>query len=87
METAAKAGFQHIQFTTPTDEELAATIAYLKSLEPLPSPYLRADGSLTSRGQAGQSNLPCAHHTLRRLPPTTAVYEPEDPERRHAPAV
>jgi len=54
METAAKAGFEHIQFTTPTDEELQATIAYIKSLEPLESPYRNADGSLTEAARRGE---------------------------------
>jgi len=55
METAAKAGFTHIQFTTPSDEELAATIAYIKSLEPLASPYRNADGSLTEAAKRGEA--------------------------------
>jgi cytochrome c peroxidase len=55
METAAKAGFTHIQFTTPDDEELAATIAYLRSLQPLPSPHRNADGSLTEAAKRGEA--------------------------------
>lgn len=55
METAATAGFKYIQFTTPTDEELAATIAYLKSLEPMVSPYRKADGSLTEAAKRGKA--------------------------------
>jgi len=55
METAAKAGFTHIQFTVPSDEELEATIEYIKSLEPLPSPHRQADGSLTEAAQRGKA--------------------------------
>jgi mono/diheme cytochrome c family protein len=55
METAAKAGFTHIQFTTPSDEELAATIAYIKSLQPLASPYRNVDGSLTEAAKRGEA--------------------------------
>jgi len=55
METAAKAGFTHIQFTTPSDEELAATIAYIKSLQPLASPYRNANGSLTEAAKRGEA--------------------------------
>lgn len=55
MEAAAEAGFRHIQFTVPSDEELAATIAYLKSLEPLESPYRKADGSLTEAAKRGEA--------------------------------
>ena len=55
METAAKAGFTHIQFTVPSDEELQATIEYIKSLEPLESPYRNADGSLTEAAKRGEA--------------------------------
>jgi len=55
MESAAKAGFEHIQFTVPSDEELAATVAYIKSLEPLQSPYRRPDGSLTEAAKRGEA--------------------------------
>ena len=71
METAAKAGFTHIQFTTPTEEELAATIAYLKSLEPLQSPHRNADGSLTEAAKRGEAifRSPATHCAHCHPPP------------------
>ena len=38
-ETAVRAGIQHIQFVARPEADAAAIDAYLKSLEPLPSPY------------------------------------------------
>jgi cytochrome c peroxidase len=38
-ETAVRAGIRHIQFVVRPEADAAAIDAYLKSLEPLPSPY------------------------------------------------
>lgn len=54
METAARAGFVHIQFTVPATEDVDAVIAYLKSLEPMPSPHLAPDGSLSESAARGK---------------------------------
>lgn len=54
MEVAARAGFVHILFTEPKDEDLQAVIAYLKSLQPVTSPYRSADGSLTESARRGE---------------------------------
>ena len=55
MDTAIRAGFIHIQFTQPTPETLADVSAYLRSLEPAPSPYLLPDGSLTESALRGKA--------------------------------
>ena len=54
METAARAGFIHIQFTEPSKEDVDAVIAYFKSLEPVASPHLAPDGSLTESAARGK---------------------------------
>jgi DNA-binding beta-propeller fold protein YncE len=54
MEVAARAGFVHIQFTEPKPEDLAAVIAYLRSLEPVVSPHRKPDGSLTESASRGE---------------------------------
>jgi DNA-binding beta-propeller fold protein YncE len=54
METAARAGFIHIQFTQPNDADLEAVQAYLRSLEPETSPHRQPDGSLTESAARGE---------------------------------
>lgn len=54
METAVWAGFVHIQFTEPAEEEVEAVIAYLKSLQPVASPHRTRDGSLTDSANRGK---------------------------------
>ncbi len=44
-EAGVRAGLRHIQFAVRPEEEALASDAYLKSLEPVPSPYL-VDGHL-----------------------------------------
>ncbi|MCP4453484.1 MAG: c-type cytochrome [Planctomycetes bacterium] len=53
-EIAVAKGFSHIQFHQVTREREAAMNAYLKSLEPVPSPYLTQDGSLTDSAKRGK---------------------------------
>jgi DNA-binding beta-propeller fold protein YncE len=55
MDTAIKAGFVHIQFVEPKDQEIRAVSAYLKSLRPAPSPHLNEDGSLTESAKRGEA--------------------------------
>ncbi len=52
-ESAVRAGIRHIQFAVRPDEDAAAIDAYLKSLKPVPSPYL-ARGKLSKRAQRGE---------------------------------
>jgi YVTN family beta-propeller protein len=52
-ETAVRAGIRHILFTVQPEEVAAAIDAYLKSLEPLPSPYL-ANGRLSDSARRGE---------------------------------
>lgn len=52
-ETAVRAGFKHIQFAEVSESRAKAVDEYLKSLKPLPSPYLK-DGKLTKSAKKGQ---------------------------------
>jgi DNA-binding beta-propeller fold protein YncE len=54
METAARAGFIHIQFTQPESGEVEAVSAYLRSLKPEISPYRLPDGSLSEAALRGE---------------------------------
>ncbi len=52
-EAAVRAGIRHIQFAVRPEEEAAAIDEYLKSLKPVPSPYL-IDGKLSESAERGQ---------------------------------
>jgi cytochrome c peroxidase len=52
-ETAVRAGIRHIQFVVRPEADAAAIDAYLKSLEPLPSPYMTAK-DLNAKAQSGK---------------------------------
>ncbi len=54
MEAATRAGFVHILFREPSQDELDAVHAYLRSLRPAPSPYRAPDGGLTDRARRGK---------------------------------
>ena len=54
MPVAVRAGFVHILFTEPENEDLQAVIAYLKSLQPVVSPHRMPDGSLTASAMRGE---------------------------------
>jgi YVTN family beta-propeller protein len=54
-EVAVLKGFTMIQFHEVTEDRLDAVNAYLKTLEPVPSPYLGADGKLTSSALRGKA--------------------------------
>ncbi|MDD2600173.1 MAG: c-type cytochrome [Kiritimatiellae bacterium] len=53
-EIAVTKGFTHIQFHQVTEKVTDGVNAYLKSLEPVPSPYLTEDGKLTKSAQRGK---------------------------------
>jgi YVTN family beta-propeller protein len=53
-EEAVRAGITHIQFAVRPEEEAAAIDEYLKSLEPVPSPYL-VDGNLSEAAERGKT--------------------------------
>lgn len=55
MESASEAGFIHILFRQPDEEMLTTVPAYLRSLEALPSPHLREDGTLTAAASRGKA--------------------------------
>ena len=52
-EWAVRAGFKFIQFFDITEEDAVCVDAYLKSLRPVPSPYL-VDGELSDLAQEGR---------------------------------
>ena len=52
-EKAVRAGFKFIQFVNPPEEECVAVDEYLKSLQPVPSPYL-VKGRLSPAAQRGE---------------------------------
>ena len=53
-EIAVGAGMKFIQFNTLDEEGLMYIDEYLKSLSPVPSPYLLKDGTLTESAEAGK---------------------------------
>lgn len=52
-EIAVRAGFKYIQFTEVDEDKTRAVDAYLKSLKPVPSPYL-VDGKLSEKAEKGK---------------------------------
>lgn len=52
---AAAAGFRYILFREPQGQELDAVKDYLRSLKPEKSPYLTADGKLSTQAQKGKA--------------------------------
>lgn len=55
MQTAVAAGFRHIQFRQVDDSVIEAVSTYLRSLEPLPSPYLEPNGELSAAAKRGKA--------------------------------
>ena len=49
-----RAGFVHILFTEPKMSDVEAVTAYIKSLQPVVSPYRKPDGSLTDAAARGE---------------------------------
>ena len=54
MEVATVAGFRFIQFHEPQPDEIEAVQAYLRWLQPEPSPYLAPNGELSERAKRGK---------------------------------
>jgi len=52
-ETAVRTGIKHIQFVVRPEEEAAVIDEYLKSLQPVPSPYL-VEGKLSESAERGR---------------------------------
>lgn len=52
-EVAVRAGFRFIQFYEPEEEMAECVDAYMKSLRPVPSPYL-VNGELSDKAKAGR---------------------------------
>ncbi len=55
MTVASAAGFRHIAFQRIEESDLEAVRAYLRSLEPVPSPYLESDGALSVAAARGKA--------------------------------
>lgn len=55
MEAAVLAGFQRIQFREPSPDEVEATEEYIRSLQPVRSPYLLPNGELTASARRGKT--------------------------------
>lgn len=53
-ETAVRAGMKYIQFNALEEKQMAYMDEYLKSLQPVQSPYLNRDGTLTESAQRGK---------------------------------
>ena len=53
-EVAVRAGFKHIQFSEISEENAKCVDAYLRALQPLPSPWL-VNGSLSKNAVKGKS--------------------------------
>jgi YVTN family beta-propeller protein len=53
-EVAVRAGIRHIQFAVRPEADLMAIDAYLKSMKPVPSPFL-VDGELSPAAQRGRA--------------------------------
>jgi cytochrome c peroxidase len=52
-EEAVRSGIRYVQFASTTERKAQAIDAYLKSLEPIPSPYL-VNGELSEAARNGQ---------------------------------
>ncbi len=74
-EIAVRAGIEHILFSDRPEEEAVAIDAYLKSLQPVPSPHL-VDGKLSEAARRGQEIYqrvscdrchPAPHYTDRAM--------------------
>ncbi|RMF99449.1 MAG: hypothetical protein D6741_08515 [Planctomycetota bacterium] len=53
-EEAVRSGIKHIQFAVRPEEDAQAIDAYLRSLQPVPSPYL-VDGKLSEAAERGKA--------------------------------
>ncbi len=54
-EIAVRAGMKFIQFNVLEEEKMAQIDVYLKALQPVQSPYLNTDGTLTESAQRGKA--------------------------------
>ncbi len=55
MEAASRAGYRHILFREPEEDELRYTTAYLRALKPGRSPYRTDAGGLSPEAQRGKA--------------------------------
>lgn len=78
-DVAVSAGFKHIQFSEATPDEIGDVKAYIRSLEPEPSPYL-IDGELSPEAQQGarifrDSQVGCIHCHAGTLFTNRSLYD------------
>ena len=55
-EVAVRAGFRYIQFYEPEEEMAECVDAYMKSLRPVPSPYL-VEWRIVGKSEGGKKSL------------------------------
>jgi len=77
METAVRAGFKFIQFTSLPDEEYKAVDEYLRALRPVPSPRL-VNGELSAAARRGQALFSSAACASCHTPPLYTDLKPHD---------
>lgn len=53
--TAVRAGFRFIAYHEPTEGQVDDLLAFLRSLEPIPSPHLTPEGGLTTAATRGKA--------------------------------
>ena len=77
METAVRAGFKFIQFTSLPEDEYKAVDEYLRSLRPVPSPHL-VNGELSAAAKRGQALFSSAACASCHTPPLYTDLKPHD---------
>ena len=82
-EGAVRSGITNILFTRRPEEEAAAIDAYLKTLEPVPSPYL-VRGQLSEAAQRGRLLFESERIGVSPLPSGSALYRPQDTPNRES---
>ncbi len=78
MEEATQKGFQFIQFREIEEGDLNAVRAYLRSMEPEPSPYL-VNGVLSDKARKGRALFEDAEVGCSALPSGPPVHLAQDP--------
>ena len=76
-EIAVRAGFKYIQFHDVSEEDARCVDAYLKSLKPVPSPFLE-DGNLSAKAKEGEKIFKKADCNRCHPPPLFTDCKPYD---------
>ena len=80
-EAAVRAGITHIQFAVRPEEDAVAIDAYLKSLQPVPSPHW-SDGNAERRRPSAARSCSMSEGRLRHVSSGAAVHRPAVVQRR-----